>query len=631
MRAASSGHSSDTEINKKPSSQRNVHDMKTTLYPAEPVDDKMVLIDGDINRKRTKRGGERSKLNRSGKVIGRGRPGCQPAKSSTSQDRVNVPETNSYVRGINRSNDSDLEEQQKSKAAACSPNDKLKTNLYAERQSLKYEGSSTDDSFVYRTPDVKGGVDESKIPKKILGFGRGLASTNSSPEVGKSEGNLSISKKSSVKPTNIFNPAHSSESDFEVQQKSKAAACSPNDKLKTNIYAERRLLQKEDSSTDDNFVCSPSAVKGAVDKSKMPKNFLGRGIGRGLASTNSSPEVGKSEGNLSISKKSSVKPTNIFSPAHSSDSDFELQQKSKAAACSPNDKLKTNLYAEKQSLKNEGSSTDDNFVCSPPAVKGGVDESKMPKNFLARGIGRGLASTNASPEVGKSERNLAVSKKSSVKPTYIFSPAHSSESDFEVQQKSKAAECSPNDKLKTNLNAERRLLQKEDSSTDDNFVCSPSAVKGAVDESKMAKKFLGRGIGRGLASTNASPEVGKSERNLAVSKKSSVKPTNTFNRAESAGLNACGHDKIIVSPKVNPGIVKKKSEKTLGRGHAISGDMRPGIKQIKSPKETDASTVQKLFDTVKSLHENELPQMPDVIPRDQPESGCREDEQSSSK
>ena len=210
----------------------------------------------------------------------------------------------------------------------------------------------------------------------------------------------------------------------------------------------------------------------------------------------------------------------------------------------------------------------------------------------------------------------------------------SRDSDFEVQQKSKTAAYSPNNQLQTNICTERRSSQNEDRSTGDNsLVCTQRGVS----KSKKPEKVVGRGVGRGLPHTKSSPKVGKSEKNLSVIKQSSE--TGIFDPVQSAGQTVCGRGKIVVSPKDNrlsTGIVKNKSEEILGRGHAISRyyNRRPGVEQSKSreiQEETGALTVQKILDAVKSLHKNELPQMPDVIPRRNPDSIYCEDEQSPSR
>ena len=261
--------------------------------------------------------------------------------------------------------------------------------------------------------------------------------------------------------------------------------------------------------------------------------------------------------------------------------------------------------------------------------KHGSETKKL--NMSGKVIGRGRPGCQL-VKPGTSQDSVRIPRANS----YSSGINWSRDSDSEVQQKSKTAAYSPNNQLETNICTERRSLQNEDRSTGDkNLVCTQRGVS----KSKKPDKVLGRGLGRGLSHTKSSPEVGKSEKNLSVTKKSSEIPTGIFNPVQSAGQTVCGRGKIVVSPKDNrlsPGTVKNKSEEILGRGHTISRyyDRRPGVEQSKSreiQEETGALTVQKLLDAVKSLHKNELPQMPDVIPRHNPDSVYCEDEQSPSR
>ena len=261
--------------------------------------------------------------------------------------------------------------------------------------------------------------------------------------------------------------------------------------------------------------------------------------------------------------------------------------------------------------------------------KHGCETKKL--NMNGKVIGRGRPGCQL-VKLGTSQDSVGIPRANS----YSNGINWSRDSDFKVQQKSKTAAYSPNNQLETNICIERRSSQNEDRSTgDNNLVCTQRGVS----KSKKPEKVVGRGVGRGLPHTKSSPEVGKSEKNLSVTKKSSEIQTRIFNPVQSAGQTVCGRGKIVVSPKDNrlsPGIVKNKSEEILGRGHTISRhyDRRPGVEQSKSremQEETGALTVQKLLDAVKSLHKNELPQMPDVIPRHNPDSVYCEDELSPSR
>ena len=297
MKAASLGHSNGAEIDKNSGSPRNLQHVQEVLSRSGSVDDKMVVKDGDINRRSAKRGDDKKRLNTSGKVLGRGRPGCQPVEPSTGQNRVSVPGANSYVRGTK--------------------------NICTERRSCESESSSTDDNFLRTSPAVKRGDSKPKMPGISLGRGQKvLSGTDTSPKVGKCERNLSPNKKSSVKPTNIFSPVQSAKPNvgdgkIMVSPKDKTSPSKKSSVKPTNIFSPVQSAGPNIGNGSQIMVSpkdntSPSK-KGSVKPTDIfsPVQSAGPNIGDG------SQIMASPKDNASPNKKSSVKPTNIFSPVQS--------------------------------------------------------------------------------------------------------------------------------------------------------------------------------------------------------------------------------------------------------------------------------------------------------------------------
>ena len=185
------------------------------------------------------------------KVFGRGRPGCQPVKLSASQNQINVPGTKSIGRGIRLPGSSDCDLKQKPEEKAISS-----VNLF------KMKPSAPDKELVNSPPQLKHGDNCADRPsKQFIG----------AKSIGRGIGLLS-------------------RSDSDFQQTPETVKVPSGSLSNTSNSADK----SSSFSSDDNLMHSPLRSKCTDSHSdSSPKQFMGRGIGRGVESIDLSRAVGK--------------------------------------------------------------------------------------------------------------------------------------------------------------------------------------------------------------------------------------------------------------------------------------------------------------------------------------------------